>query len=201
MTKKESDFSEYADEMAADDFPDDELLEDENYAPYDQETLNYDKDNRWEIEEDEALKELMRNISNKVNKKGQLDIYSWFRLNFMKSNALSNIDENIINMYVMDAANTFNREALLKMANWELKSYDLPTLSLWVRQSLHIFLRRSYKDGERKHRTSRYGGVNDQTEQPSETRSEFSLGSLLPQRKQKQPSSNDGSGYTDSELM
>lgn len=170
------------------------------YNPYDQEGLSFDKDARWELEEDETIKEVMRNISNKVNKKGQRDIYAWFRVSFMKSNALSNLDETIINMYVMETANTFNREALMKMRAWNLKSADFPTLSIWIRETIHIFLRRSYKDGERKHRTSRYGGINDQTEFGEQTKSGFSLGNILPQRKQENKQVSQ-ERYDDSEYM
>jgi hypothetical protein len=195
---------QYAEEDVLDDevFDDQEDFLDEQGQAFDQDSLNFDKDARWELEEDESIKEIMRQISNKVNKKGQKDIYCWFRVQFIKSYALSNLDDTIINMYVMDAANTFNREALMKMSDWDLKSYDLPTLSLWIRQTIHIYLRRSYKDGERKHRTSRYGGINDQTEYGEHTKSDFSLGDILPGKKEsRKPERHAQDIHSDTEFI
>lgn len=194
----------YADEIDDEfDFPDDEddFEQDDDYSPFNQESLSFEKDARWELEEDETLKEIMRNIDNKVNKTGQRDIYAWFKVNFIKSFALSNLDDQIINMYVMDTANTFNREALMKMRKWDLKSSDLPTLSIWVREAIHIFLRRSYKDGERKHRTSRYGGMNDQTDYGEQTKSGFSLGDMFPKKQEKRREQPQQERYDDAEYM
>ena len=71
MSTNKPKFDEYYNQDQPEEFAeDDDYTEDDDYSPYEKESLNFEKDARWEVEENETLKEKSFIYSLKYSEQG-----------------------------------------------------------------------------------------------------------------------------------
>jgi len=151
--------------------PRDEPLDDYDAVPE-------DRDNRWELDENQILSDLKKELDTRCTPDGVADILGWLRLSLAKTTALSNLSSDEINLFTRRQADAFNFELISKEKKWGISPSDRKTLSEWVTKIIYQHQKRAYKDGERKYRGKAYAHYGESEDEPY-TKTNSSLRGLL----------------------
>lgn len=172
----------------------------ENFG-YDDDLLPEQRDNRWELEENEIVAEFRRDFKGLLSQKGLDDISIWMRVALNRHLALSNLEDKEIKQIVLNQCRTLNKMIVLEGENWGLENDGRrDQLKNFIKELLLVHLKRAYKDGERIYRSNTYRGVHGFED--NNKKNSTSLGGLFANRKQEKRQTNSAQRdiYDDEQL-
>lgn len=154
-----------------------------NFTDSDDDLLPEQRDNRWELEENEIVAELRKDLRPLLSSEGLNNVCVWLRVSLNRHLALSNLEKKEINSICKNLCITLNKMLVQNSRKWGLTTdASRSQVKNIIKELIFVHLNRAYKDGERRYRSATYRGVGNKEEKQANS---SSLGGLFSRKAEK----------------